>query len=66
MQGIEVSTGSACSAGIVKENKILLHMGFNTDQAQSVIRFSLSPTMNQTEAEQIIFALKKALPPFLS
>ena len=66
MQGIEVSTGSACSAGIVKENKILLHMGFNTDQAQSVIRFSLSPTMNQTEAEQIIFALKKALPPFLT
>jgi cysteine desulfurase len=61
LQGIDVSSGAACSSGIVKENRILLNMGFSKDDSMSAIRFSFSPTLAYVEAEKIALAIKKVL-----
>jgi len=61
IQGFDVSKGSACSSGIVKENRILLNMGFSNKESLSAIRFSFSPSLNREEAQKIATCLQKAL-----
>jgi len=50
MLGVDLSTGSACSSGIIKENRILMNMGYSFEDSRSSLRFSFSPLMNQNEA----------------
>lgn len=61
LQGIDVSKGSACSSGIVKENRILLNMGFSSAESLSAIRFSFSPTLTHSEAQRMALAVQKVL-----
>jgi cysteine desulfurase len=61
LQGIDVSRGSACSSGIVKENRILLNMGFSSVESLSSIRFSFSPLLTIIESEKIATAIQKVL-----
>jgi cysteine desulfurase len=61
MQGIDVSRGSACSSGIVKENRILLNMGFSSLESLSAIRFSFSPLLTILESEKIAIFIEKVL-----
>jgi cysteine desulfurase len=61
LQGVDVSTGSACSSGIIKENRILLNMGFTKEESLSAIRFSFSPLLNLAEATQISTIIQKIL-----
>lgn len=46
LNGMDVSTGSACSSGIIKENRVLLALGYDSNQARSCIRLSFSPYLN--------------------
>lgn len=52
LNGMDVSIGSACSSGIVKENRVLLAMGFSPQAALSSLRLSFSPFLSEAEAIQ--------------
>ena len=43
-QGIECSTGSACTAGVAQPSHVLLAMGADDDLARGSLRFSLGHT----------------------
>ena len=62
MEGISVSTGSACAAGVHRPSHVLLAMGLTESQALSSLRFSLGLTSTQAEIDQVISALATVLP----
>ncbi len=43
-QGIECSTGSACTAGVAQPSHVLLATGTDPDLARGTLRFSLGHT----------------------
>lgn len=65
MLGVDLSTGSACSSGVIKENRILMNMGYSFEDSRSTLRFSFSPLMKKSEAEKysekIVSVLKTIL-----
>ncbi len=61
MNGIDLSTGSACSSGVIKENRILMSMGYASEDSRSAIRFSFSPFMTMEEAHVYFDKIKKVL-----
>lgn len=56
-RGIEVSTGSACSAGIAQPSHVLLAMGADEDLARGSLRFSLGRTSTPEDIETLLDAL---------
>lgn len=52
MQGVEISTGSACSSGAIKDNRVLLGMGYSSNDSRSILRFSFSPLLTVEEANE--------------
>ncbi|MGW5212008.1 cysteine desulfurase family protein [Streptomyces sp. NPDC004051] len=58
-QGIECSTGSACTAGIAQPSHVLLATGADPDLARGTLRFSLGHTSTRADVE----ALAKAIGP---
>ena len=57
-RGVEVSTGSACSAGVARPSHVLVAMGAKEDLARSSLRFSLG----HSSTEQDVDALLEVLP----
>lgn len=60
--GIEVSTGSACQAGVVGPSHVLLALGYDEDLAQACIRVSLGYTTTESDIEALLAALPGAHP----
>ena len=58
-QGIECSTGSACTAGVAQPSHVLLATGTDPDLARGTLRFSLGHTSTEADVE----ALEKAIGP---
>ncbi|MFJ8845590.1 cysteine desulfurase family protein [Streptomyces cyaneofuscatus] len=58
-QGIECSTGSACTAGIAQPSHVLLATGTDPDLARGTLRFSLG----HTSTEEDVKALAQAIGP---
>jgi cysteine desulfurase len=58
LEGIAVSTGSACSTGQVTPSRILTSVGLSAEQAQSSIRFSVG---RFNTVEDIEFAAQKVI-----
>jgi cysteine desulfurase len=56
-RGIEVSTGSACSAGIVQPSHVLLAMGADPELARGSLRFSLGRTSTEADVAVLLEAL---------
>lgn len=50
--GIEVSAGSACSAGSLEPSHVLMAMGLDADAARASVRFSLAPTTSDAEVAE--------------
>lgn len=54
VEGLCVSTGSACSSGTVKPSRVLLEMGLTPDRARGAVRFSLGRTTTESEIDRAI------------
>jgi cysteine desulfurase len=59
--GVEVSTGSACTAGIPQPSHVLLAMGAGQEAAQGSLRFSLGWASTQQDVEAALAALPAAV-----
>jgi len=56
-RGVEVSTGSACSAGVARPSHVLLAMGAGEDDARSSLRFSLGHTSTAADVDALLEVL---------
>ena len=59
MEGIAVSTGSACSAGAVKESHVLTAMGLEKSRVKSAVRFTFGKYNSMQEVDKTVSELKK-------
>ncbi|MFE2412915.1 cysteine desulfurase family protein [Kitasatospora sp. NPDC059408] len=60
-QGIECSTGSACSAGVPQPSHVLLAMGADPLLARASLRFSLGHTSTQDDVSALAQAIAPAV-----
>ncbi len=54
MQGIAVSTGSACSSGSLEPSPVIRALGRNDELARGAIRFSLGRTNTEEDIERLL------------
>ena len=59
--GIEVSTGSACQAGVPQPSHVLLAMGLTEDEARGALRFSLGHPSVDADVDAVLEALPAAV-----
>lgn len=60
-QGVQVSTGSACTAGIPQPSHVLLSMGLDAATARGALRFSLGRTSVDADVDALLDALPDAV-----
>ncbi|MFI5754002.1 cysteine desulfurase family protein [Streptomyces sp. NPDC051569] len=60
-QGIECSTGSACTAGIAQPSHVLLATGSDPTLARGTLRFSLGHTSTRADVEAVAKAIGPAV-----
>ncbi|MET9828382.1 cysteine desulfurase family protein [Streptomyces sp. NPDC006385] len=60
-QGIECSTGSACTAGVAQPSHVLLAIGTDPDLARGTLRFSLGHTSTEADVEAVAKAIGPAV-----
>ena len=65
MAGLEVSAGSACSAGAILPNRVLMAHGISADDSQSYLRLSFAPDLDIHYALEVKARLEKVLSRFL-
>jgi cysteine desulfurase len=53
-RGIEVSTGSACNAGVAEPSHVLLAMGYDDQRARGSLRFSLGHTSTRADVDAVL------------
>jgi cysteine desulfurase len=56
-RGVEVSTGSACSAGVARPSHVLLALGASEAEARSSLRFSLGHTSTGSDVDALLEVL---------
>ncbi len=61
MQGIAVSTGSACSSGSLEPSPVIRAMGHDDSQARSAIRFSFGKYNTAEDVERVAAVLPSAV-----
>jgi cysteine desulfurase len=61
MEGVAVSTGSACAARSLSPSHVLLAMGLNHLQSHSSIRFSLGRLTEDSDIEKIIQTMPRII-----
>ncbi len=59
LEGIAVSTGSACSSGTLEPSHVLKAMGLPTHRTQNSLRFSLGMFSTQEEVDRVVEVLPK-------
>jgi cysteine desulfurase len=57
LDGIAVSTGSACSSGTLEPSHVLKAMGFPPHRTQNSIRFSLGAANTEADIDRVIAVL---------
>ncbi|AKG45693.1 cysteine desulfurase family protein [Streptomyces xiamenensis] len=60
-QGIECSTGSACTAGVAQPSHVLLAIGADPELARGTLRFSLGHTTTRADIEAVAKAIGPAV-----
>ena len=61
-QGVCVSAGSACQAGVLGPSHVLIGMGYTQQEASACIRVTLGSTTDQSDIEAFTAALAKIYP----
>lgn len=51
--GVECSTGSACTAGVAQASHVLLAMGIGMDAARGSLRFSMAPESTDADIDAV-------------
>lgn len=59
--GVQVSTGSACTAGIPQPSHVLLAMGIPESSARGALRFSLGRSTTDADVDAAVAALPEAV-----
>jgi cysteine desulfurase len=59
LEGIAVSTGSACSSGTLEPSHVLRAMGFPTHRTQNSLRFSLGLFSTEAEVDRVVEVLPR-------
>jgi cysteine desulfurase len=59
LEGIAVSTGSACSSGTLEPSHVLKAMGFPVHRTQNSIRFSLGAANTEAEIDHVVSVLPR-------
>jgi cysteine desulfurase len=54
LEGIAVSTGSACSSGTLEPSHVLKAMGLGSSRAQSSLRFSLGSATSDADIDRVV------------
>ena len=60
-RGVEVSTGSACSAGVARPSHVLMALGADEADARSSLRFSLGHTSTGADVDALLDVLPAAV-----
>lgn len=55
IRGVAVSSGSACTSGVLEPSHVLLSLGYDEKRSSSAVRFSFSP---QTTFEEIDYTIE--------
>ncbi len=66
LNGIAVSTGSACSSGRVEPSRVLLAMGMPAEEAKSTVRISMSRLTTADEIDTLVAVLREVVPRSMS
>jgi cysteine desulfurase len=61
MQGIAVSTGSACSSGSLEPSPVIRALGRNDELARGAIRFSFGRFNTEDDVTRVLEALPVAV-----
>jgi cysteine desulfurase len=65
LDGIAVSSGSACSSGTMKFSEVVRAMGYDLEVAESAVRVSLGWTTTEAEIDRLLNAWRKLSQPLL-
>ena len=57
LQGVAVSTGSACSSGTLEPSHVLRAMGLPTHRTQNALRFSLGAGNTEADLDHLLAVL---------
>ena len=57
LEGVAVSTGSACSSGTLEPSHVLKAMGFPPHRTQNSIRFSLGAANTEADVDRVVAIL---------
>ena len=60
-EGIAVSSGSACTSGLLKPSHVLLAIGYKPQEAHGSLRFSLGQENTEEEIDYVIKILPKII-----
>jgi cysteine desulfurase len=61
LEGVAVSTGSACSSGTLEPSHVLKAMGLSSHRAQNSIRFSLGASNTEEQIDHVISILPRVV-----
>ena len=61
LEGIAVSTGSACSSGALEPSHVLRAMGFSPHRTQNSIRFSLGMENTPDQIDRVVAVLPRVV-----
>ncbi len=62
LEGIEVSTGSACTSGSTEPSHVLLAMGLDPGLAHGSLRMTLGPETSEADVDAALAAVARVLP----